>query len=51
MERLTASGRNLVFTPWSGAVNRGSNNKRLREIILTTTGKGNKHTSNTNDLL
>jgi hypothetical protein len=31
-------------------VNKGLNDKRLREIILTT-GKGNNHTSNTNDLL
>jgi hypothetical protein len=35
---------------WKGAVNKGLNNKRLQEII-TTTGKGNKHTSNTSDLL
>jgi hypothetical protein len=35
---------------WTGAVNKGLNNKGLREIILTT-GKGNKHTSNTNELL
>jgi hypothetical protein len=35
---------------WTGAVNKGLNDKKLREIILTTS-KGNKHTSNTNDLL
>jgi hypothetical protein len=34
-----------------GAGNKCINNKRLREIILTTGNKGNKHTSNTNDLL
>ena len=31
---------------WTGGVNKRLNDKRLREIILTT-GKGNKHTSNT----
>ena len=35
---------------WTSAVNKGLNDKKLREIILTTE-KGNKHTSNTNDLL
>jgi hypothetical protein len=34
----------------TSAVNKGLNDKKLREIILTTS-KGNKHTSNTNDLL
>jgi hypothetical protein len=35
---------------WTGAVNKGLNDKRLREIILTA-GKGNNHTSSTNNLL
>jgi hypothetical protein len=35
---------------WTGAVNKGLNDKRLKEIILTT-GGGNNHTSDTNDLL
>ena len=35
---------------WTGAVNKGLNDKKLREIILTTS-KGFRHTSNTNDLL
>ena len=35
---------------WTRAVNKGLNDKKLREVILTT-GKGNSHTSNTNDLL
>ena len=35
---------------WTGAVNKGLNNKRLREVIITT-GTGNEHTPNTIDLL
>jgi hypothetical protein len=35
---------------WTGAVNKGLNDKRLKKIILTT-GGGNNHTSDTNDLL
>jgi hypothetical protein len=35
---------------WTGAVNKGRNNKRLREVIITT-GTGNEHTPNTIDLL
>jgi hypothetical protein len=39
-----------LLARWTGAVNKGLNNKRLRELIIMT-GKGNKHTSNTMDLL
>jgi hypothetical protein len=35
---------------WTGAVNKGLNDKRLKEIIPAT-GGGNNHTSDTNDLL
>ena len=35
---------------WTGAVNKGLNDKKLREITLTTSNRF-KHSSHTNDLL